>query len=327
MILPLRCGNGNRADVQQIASSLLAQRGDAITTEVGSVMWVETQAWARAIYSIWAVNQKMAFQFDPHKMTDFLPRWESILGIAALPTDTIQQRQARITARFLLVNKMPDTQAVTDLLKANLGTTFLEIINTPASTAFTQFPGGVDIIGGAQNVGNGPWYSEVQNIFVETFRPPVMTDNQFYATINQIFPLLNGYLPAYDTFDWFWDSFSDDGYASGDGYVGTISGTVGSFVLSGVGTSWNTPINAPDFSYNVVGQSILECFADNGTWQRLEVSSVSSDTSLTLANPLVVNITNKKYVIQGFFCDCDSTQFPYPPSNAKNLDNAGINVA
>ena len=30
-ILPLRCGNSNRADLQQISTSLLAQRGDAIT--------------------------------------------------------------------------------------------------------------------------------------------------------------------------------------------------------------------------------------------------------------------------------------------------------
>ena len=325
-ILPLRCGNSNRADLQQISTSLLAQRGDAITTQVGSVIWVETQAWARALYSIWATNTKMAYQFDPNKMTDFLPRWEAIMGLAALPTDTIQKRQSRIAARFGLINKMPDTQAVNDLLTASLGITYLGLINTPAVSAYGQFPGGTGITGGITNIVSGPWYSTCQELYVEVYHPPVMTGNQFYNTVNQIFPILNHYLPAYVSFDWFFDSFRDDGYASSDGYQAYISGTVGSTTLTGWGTAWNTPINNADGTYNIVDGSIIECFDDDGIWRRLEVESVNSNTSITLASPLVSTITNQNYVIQGFFCDCSSTVFPYPPSTSLNLDNAGISV-
>ena len=322
-ILPFRCGNSNRDDLQQIATSLLAQRGDAITTQVGSIIWVETQAWARALYHIWAVNTKLAYQFDPNKMTDFLGRWESIMGLGSLPTDSIQQRQSRIAAGFSLINKTPNTQNVNDLMKASLGPTYLELINTTAPEAYAQFPSGVAITGGITNITAGPWYSSCQNIFIEVTNPNSFTNNQFYNTVNQIFPLLNNYLPAYDTFDWFWDSFSDDGYGSSTNRA-VISGTVGSTSLTGLRTSWNTPINT-DGTYNVVDGSILECYDDTGSWQRLEVESVNSDTSITLANPLTNNITDKTYVIEGFFCDCDPTSFPYPPVNAHNLDNAGIN--
>lgn len=321
-ILPLRCGNSNRADLQQISASLLQQRGDAITTAPGSIIWIETQAHARAIYSIWAINQKMAYQFDPNKMSDFIHRWETIVGVSSLPTDDFQIRQQRIAAKFAIINKFPTTQAIHDLIAAALNVTFLVLINDPASAAYTQFPGGSAIVGGVQNVVNAPWLSKVHQILIETIHPPYMTDNQFYNTVNQIYNLLNAYLPSYDTFDWFWDSFSDDGYAGSA--RATISVTVNSTTLTGIGTSWNTPINV-DGTKNVVVGSILECYDDIGNWQRLIVSTVNSNTSITLSTPAVSTITSKIYVIEGFFLDCDSTLFPYPPTNSHNLDNAGIN--
>lgn len=324
-LVPLRCGNSNRADLQQIANSLFAQRGDAITNEVGSVMWIETQAWARALYHIWAVNTKLAYQFDPHKMTDFLPRWEAIMGLAALPGDTIQVRQERITQRFALINKPPTDTNVTALLEAYLGTTFLLLINTPQEAALAYFPGGVPIVGGITNIVDGAWLSTVQQIFVEVIHPTNFTNNQFYAIVNQVFPLLNNYLPAYDTFDWFWDSFSDDGNGSASNR-GLISITVGSNTLTGVNTAWNTVTNVSDGTYNVEPGSILECYDDNGIWQRLVVDTVNSDTSITLTELATATITSKIYVIEGFFLDCDSTQFPYPPVNCLNLDNAGLNA-
>lgn len=324
-ILPIRCGNSNRADLQQISTSLLAQRGDAITTEVGSIIWMETQAWARAIYHIWAYNQKAANQFDPNKMTDLLPRWESMMGLSALPTDTVAKRQARIAARFRLINKMPTTQDLTDLLVSALGITFLEIINIDRSHAYAQYPGGTPIVGGITNTVNAPWYSTIQHIFIEVIHPTSITDNQFYATVNQITPLLNPLLPAYDTFDWFWDGFSDDGYASFDGYVGLVSGTVGTTTLTGNGTAWKVPVNFADNTFNIVAGSILEFYDDVGVWQRVTVQSVNSNTSITLAEPLVSTVTSHAYVIQGFFLDCDNSHFPYPPVNAHNLDNSGIN--
>jgi hypothetical protein len=334
-ILPYRCGNSNRSDLQQIASSLLAQRGNAITTQVGSIMWVETQAWARAIYNIWAVNQKMAYQFDPDKMTDFLPRWNAIMGLAALPTDTIQTQQARIAARFAAINNNPDTQAVTDLLEGALGITFLALLNVNAEysaaeeavgvkPAYVQFPGGTSITGGTTNVGNGPWLSCIQELFIEVTNPPTFTNNQFYSTVNTIFPILGQYLPAYDTFDWFWSSFSDDGYASA-GTRATISVMVGSTTVTGVGTGWLTPINPPDGTENIHAGSIIEARDNDGNWQRMLVQSIQSNTSLTLVNPAVSTITAQPYVIQGFFLDCNPAAYPYPPTNCLNLDNAGLN--
>jgi hypothetical protein len=328
-------GNSNRADLQQIGNSLLAQRGNAITTQVGSVIWIEAQAHARAIYNIWAVNQKLTYQFDPNKMSDFLGRWEAIMGLHALPTDNIQIRQQRIASRFRAINNMPDLQAVTDLLMGTLGDTFLEVINVGAEfsaadeavgviPALVSFPGGAPIVGGVTNVLNGSWFSYIQQIYIEVTKPDSMSSNQFYNTINTIFPILGNYLPAYDTFEWFWDSFSDDGYAT-PGQLATISITVGTTSLTGSGTGWDQLINIYDGTYNITGGSILEAYDDEGNWQRLLVDTVNSNTSITLVNPAVSTITAQPYVIQGVFCDCDNTSFPYPPVNALNLDNAAIN--
>ena len=324
-ILPYRCGNSDRADLQQIAASLLAQRGNAVTSQVGSILWVEVQAHARAIYNIWAVNQKMAYQFDPNKMTDFLSRWESIMGFAALPTDTIQARQQRIAARFASINKNPDEQQVKDLLNGFLGDLFLELITGSAATSYVQVPGGSAITGGVQNVASGPWLSNIQQLFIEVIKPNNILNSQFYSTVNTIFPILGSYLPAYDTFDWFWSSFSDDGYAGGVGYRGKLSVTVGSTSVTGSGTGWKSPIDGYDGTENIVAGSILEGYDDDGNWQRMTVASVSSNSHLTLASPAVSTFTSQPYVIAGFFLDCDGTQFPYPPAGCLNLDNAGIN--
>jgi hypothetical protein len=323
MILPIRCGNSNRADLQQISNSLLQQRGDAITTAQGSIIWIETQAWARALYSIWANNQKMVNQFDPHKMTDFIGRWATILGVSLLPTDTLQARQNRLAARFNIINKFPTTQAITDLLKGALGPTFLGLLNTTASTAYVQFPGGAPITGGVQNVVNGPWLSDIHELFIEVYHPTYMPDNQFYDNVNQVYNLLNSYVPAYDTFDWFWNGFCDDGYAGGPGNLATVSISVGSTTLTGTGTAWLTPIDT-DGTENLVDGSIIEVLSDVGTWLRLEVETVNSNTSITLADPATATVTNQHYVIQGIFLDCDSLSFPYPPT-CRNLDNAGFN--
>ena len=329
MIVPLRSGNGNRADLQGIVQSLLNQRGDAITKDVGSAVWIEVNAQARAIYNIWANNTKMFYQLDPNRLSDFISRWEVIMGVSPLPTDTLQNRRDRIVAKFAIVGKMPTTQVVRDLLAQYLGSVFLVLLNTTADEAIAQFPNPPDImidgkrIDGAVNTINpGTWLSTVQNIFVEVKNQPYMLNNQFYQIVNQIFPLLGSYLPAYTKFDWFWSSFNDSGNTTAGAAV--ISVSSGSTALTGSGTAWNTPLG---FSgrLNLSEGSILEAYDDNGEWQRLVVQSVDSDTGITLQSPAISNITSQQYVIQGFFADCRSDWFPYPPSGCLNADNAGVN--
>lgn len=322
MLVPLRAGNSNRSDLKQIADSLLQQRGDAVTKDVGSVVWIEVQAHARAIYSIWCVNQKLANQFDPNKMSDFLTRWETILQLSPLPTDTLTQRRGRIAAKFLALNKLPNTSQVHDLLAAGLPDTFLDVINVACGDAISFYPGGSHIVGGSQ-AGNGPWYSTTASIFVETTQPTYLADGDFQNQVNQVSSILGQYLPAWTDFDWFASSFRDDGHA--DGYTGTLTASAGSFTLTGTNTAWNTPINALDNTYNIEPGSILECFDDTGAWQRMTVASVVSDTSILLTEPVPNSITAKTYVIEGFFLDCDPHSFPYPPATSKNLDVAGLN--
>lgn len=322
--LPLRAGNSNRSDLQAIVTSLLAQRGDAITNEVSSVVWIEAQSHARAIYNLWAVLLKMSRQFDPRTMTDFLSRWESIMGLAALPTDTIQDRQARLTAKFAMINKPPNTQNVKDILELALDGIFLDLINTTDDQAIAAFPGGVPITGGITNILDESWLSTIQKLFIEVIHPSYMNDNTFYNTVNQIAPLLNSFLPAYDTFSWFTSSFSDDG--TGDATVnrGIISCSVGSTSVTGVNTAWITPINVSNGVCSISVGSIIEAYDDDGVWRRMEVASIIDDTHLTITEPCINGITNKNYVIQGFFVDCSSSDFPYPPPNCKNTDNAGL---
>jgi len=358
MLMPLRMGNSNRADYRGIVKSLRDQRGSNLrNAPVGSIVWIEINAWARAIYSIWLVNQKLSNQFNPNTLTDFLSRWETICGIAPLPGDTLTDRRNRIAAKFALVGQVANQTNLTDTLDAYLGSNFVQLLQGgvsrisvgsgthPAGSAYARWFGGsgstfTDPISipaantsddngvngqSAQFINNSDqgWFSTVNMVFVELQQLANQPGAQFYALASSIFTLLQPYLPAYVTFDWFNNTFSDDGYAGGAGLRATITVAGGSTSLAGSGTAWNTPFSNGVFNVRV--GSILEAFDDNGDWQRLQVLHVNSDTSITLNAPAPTNITGKVYVVQGFFLDCDPTAFPYPPIGSLNLDNAGLN--
>jgi uncharacterized protein YmfQ (DUF2313 family) len=331
----------------------MAARGSAITNEVGSVVWVECQAYARAIYYAWAVFEKAANQLNPETMSDALPRWERIMGIAALPGDTLQTRRNRIAAKFSLLGEMPNQSNVSDALDLYLGQNFVALLqggvsstlvgsgSHPAGSAYASWwnaagtgygdPISIPIENrssdsgsqSAQFINNSDigWYSTVNMIFVELQQLSNQTAQQFYANANQIVSILQPFLPSWVHFDWMNNTFSDDGYAAA-GTRATISVTAGSTALTGVGTSWDTPMSSG--RYNLAAGDILEAYDVNGDWQRLVVGTINSNTSITLETAAVSTITSAPYVMQGFFCDCNSTSWPYPPVNSTNTDNSGL---
>jgi hypothetical protein len=321
MLVPIKAGNSNRQDLQEIANSLLNARGQALSHDVNSIVWIETQIIARAVFHAWAANQKLANQSDPNKMSDYLTRWEKILQLLPLPTDSITTRRSRIAAKFSSLNQAPTTQAITDLLKANLAGVFAALINIADTASASAFPGGSSIIN-SQASTNAEWFSTISSTFIETIQPTYMTDAVYHNLVNQLYGLLTNYLPASCTFDWFLTSFSDNG--AGVGTTGKITMVAGSGSMSGTGTLWNTVVNVTDSTKNVVVGTKFCFYDDNGIFRRVTVKTIFSNTSLGILENGDGTATNKPYWIEGFFLDCDPLTAPFPPSNAKNIDHAGL---
>ena len=322
-LFPIQFGNSNRPDLNSITNSLLNQMGNAYTNTVGTLVWIQCRALAIMVNTVWITNTKLVNQFNPNKMSDMLARWEAIFQIIPLPNDTLGSRRTRVAEYFFRINKVPNLSNIDQVLTYLLPETFVGLIIENQSESISAFPNGFNIIGG-QDSSNGPWGSTLSYLAVETQKPLSMSITDFNNNVSQIYALLKQALPAYVEFDWIWDGFCDDGYASSDGYIAKISIVDGTTTLTGVGTAWDTPINTLDNTFNIVPGSILEAFDDMGEWQRMTVLTVNSDTSITLAEVATFNMTSATYVIQGFFLDCDSGSFPYPPV-CYNLDNAGLN--
>ncbi|KYF87778.1 hypothetical protein BE20_24855 [Sorangium cellulosum] len=194
-----------------ILQSLLETDGTAFSKEVDSYVWAERNAEARALAYLWHLNRRMANQWDPLRMTDFLPRWEKILGIRPLPIETEVERRAKVRAKMEAYGAPPTMQVVHDLLTVVLGSIYAGLVHTPSSQAVGRVPGGATVPGGV-TLADGGWYSTIAHVAIKTVQPAGVDDATFYDVVAQIVPFLSDLLPAWVTFDWFLDGAHGEGF-------------------------------------------------------------------------------------------------------------------
>lgn len=212
MLVPIRAGNSNRDDLLLLLKSILNANGTALTQDEGSNIWVLANAQARAIFHIWALNEKVKYEFDPNKMNDLLERWEKILGITPsknvstdvhkdsnLPSvETIQYRRARIAAKFRAVSQMPNAQALEDIITAVFPNVSVTVSPTTPDVAVSSWPSGTTIVGGSAGT-NAAWKSTVSNVNITIGYPAGISDANYERMKKQIYSLLVTFLPAYTT--------------------------------------------------------------------------------------------------------------------------------
>jgi len=208
---PTKTG-AERGHVEEILlDSLLETDGTALASEVDSFVYAERVAEARAIAYLWHLNQRCANQWDPDRMTDFLPRWEKILGLRPLVTDTDNARRAKVRAKMESYGEPGTLQVVNDLMRVVLGSLYVGIVNTPSSAAVGQVPGGCVVLGGA-SLADGDWYSTIAHVAFQTVQPAGVSDATFYDAIGQIASFVDDLLPGWVTWDWFLDGGHGSGF-------------------------------------------------------------------------------------------------------------------
>lgn len=193
---PERYGGGVPR-LQRIYEALNAARGTALdTSSSSSVVAVENMAMARVLDAAWEANERLGNQWDPFRMTDTLPRWERIMGLVRYPTDTEVVRRARVAAVFARVGLIPTHQTIIDALTAALGSVFVALHTTALADAVIWWPGG-------STNPDAPWYSTVAHLYIETQKTAGMTEADFYAAVGLIAPILDPFVPAWVTWDWY----------------------------------------------------------------------------------------------------------------------------
>jgi hypothetical protein len=197
---PLRFGGGTPT-IKTIATSLAAGLGTAYdTVDPSSLAYVEIQAEARVIAAAWRQNERFANQWDPKRMTDFLPRWEAIFQLPPAPTDTLSKRRARVGVAMARAGYANDGTVYATCM-SYLGAAFLGIITTPSSSALVWTPSGWPMGNHPVLATDPDWFSNVAHIVVLTTQPSNMDDETYYATKASVIPALDAILPADVTFD------------------------------------------------------------------------------------------------------------------------------
>lgn len=194
-----------------LLDALLEANGSAVTTEQASYAYAECFAESRCLTYLWELNQRLANQWDPVRMTDFLARWESIYETKPLSTDTPNDRRAKIAAKLAAYGLPATQQVVTDLLSVVLGEVFVGVVLTPSTIALGQCPGGATLPGGV-TLADGPWYSTIAHLAVETIQPAGMPDTTYYETVGQVRAYLDNLIAAWCSVDWFKDGVHGPGF-------------------------------------------------------------------------------------------------------------------
>lgn len=197
-----RYGGGSPNALKAIVDSLGQQRGTAYDNVTTGNVYIENMALGRAIAECWSNNQRMANQWDAARMTEFIPRWEKILGLIPGQSDTDTARRARIAASVLRISQSGIYQTVFDQLTVLLGSTiFNGILTTSSGQAVVWTPSGWNV-GSHDSTKVLNFYSTVAHILIQVTQPSGMTDGVFYQTLGAINPMLDQILPAWVTWDW-----------------------------------------------------------------------------------------------------------------------------
>lgn len=198
---PRRTGASEGTAYEVLLQSLIEGMGSAFSDDADAFTYAESLAEARVLRDVISATQRLAYQWHPERMTDFLGRWEDILGLVPRNGATQNERRRNVATKLALQGTMPTIAATTDLMLAVIPTIFVRINYSTPQTGRVTLPGGGALPGGV-TAADGPWSSSVAYIDVLVAQPVGMTDQEFYGLAGLIHPLLDSFLPAWTDFDW-----------------------------------------------------------------------------------------------------------------------------
>jgi hypothetical protein len=304
--------------LQLLLQDQLAAMGDYLTTDVGSLNWIEAMTNARALTTAYQLISLLSSQLTPQTSSVFLNRWAAIYNIAGLNNpQAIEQFIELKQAQF---GTPPLTSNVNTYLTNTLGNLFIDVEVAPELQPFAS-TGPVTAIDNA----DGYYYTTpLSRIFVYLWQLRDNKDNLLIPT-NAFNLIANSWLQYME--EWCPAGYEfiplnltnrgfQDGYA--DGYNGTnfnnyldgyniVSGTSGDNHLVGIGTAFLTYPDGSDGDFvRAVSEGFfppIQIVDDNNQLQTYFVLSVQNNTHLTLTTNLINNITHRTYRTLGCVLD------------------------
>jgi len=216
---PLTFGEAAATDLEAIQKALDDAQGSAIATERGSVAWVENHSTARVLLALYLLARKLGYVNDPKRMTLTLERWEKILGLSPLSSDTPASRRIRVEAKLGLLAAGTSFVTINDYLTKVLGDMYVGLEFPDPLTAVTYVPGGGSVPGGPTFLdgefapaGISPWASSLAKVIVKLEKPAAMSEGEFYDRASQSYNDMDNLVGAWMGFDWVRDGPNGAGF-------------------------------------------------------------------------------------------------------------------
>jgi len=217
---PFEFGEAAATDLEAIQKALDDAQGSAIATERGTVAWVENHSTARVLLALYLLARKLGYINDPKRMTVSLARWEAILGISPLSSDTFASRRNRVEAKLGLLAAGTTLTTINDYLTKVLGDMYVGLEFPDPLTSVTYVPGGGSVSGGgptfldgnAVPAGISPWASSLAYVAIKLEKPGNMSEVDFYDKAVQIYNDMDNLVGAWMGFDWVRDGPNGAGF-------------------------------------------------------------------------------------------------------------------
>ena len=306
------------SDISFLLQDQLNAMGSFLTQEIGSLNWCECLTNARSLAYDKQFITLMANQLSPNSASIFLDRWAQIYNTTGLSDpkaieDYIELKQS-------LFGTPPTLNNLKTYFQGALGEIFIDLEWAPELQQFATTDGyqQIDIDGYAYN-------APLNRVYVYVWQPRdnkdnlLMPNNTFNSTVESYHSIIEGWNPAYITFQTMnlTNRGNQDGYGGGyngfnynnylDGY-NVINGQAGGTGIIGVNTTFALYPNGDlgDFALSDIVNAFvppIQVVDDDGYLQTYYVASVIDNTRLVLTTPLVNNITNRTYRCLGCVFD------------------------
>lgn len=305
------------SDLAFLLQDQLNGMGDYLTQEVGSLNWIESLIWARALNACKQYITLLANQLSPASASIFLERWAAIYNALGLNNPvSIQQYIELKQSQF---GTPPILSNINSFFQQQLGEIFIELQWTPElqPLATTDPINQISVDGYAYS-------APLCNVLVYVWQPRDNQDNLlvpnslFNTTVESYHQIIESWNPAYISFITMnlQNRGNQDGYGGGynglnynnylDGY-NVVSGTTGTTTISGTNTTFlSYPGGEPGDFIEAVSEGYfppIQIVDDSNQLHTYYVSRVLSNNILTITTPLKNNITNRTYRCLGLVLD------------------------
>jgi len=199
---PKRFGSAQGGLLEALTQSLIAARGPIFNPEdTTTIAWAESHAIARAIWETYETADRARNQFDPLRMSDFVPRWEAIFGISPLPGANLNERRKAIALRFARLLGGVHLGPLYALLAfyADIGAT-LKVWRTTDAGVMSHVYQSVTVPGGVTIAADGMWGSSIHQLTIICTQPSTMAWAAFVARMGALEADLFDAVPAWCTY-------------------------------------------------------------------------------------------------------------------------------